>query len=271
MIPHHINLYIDFEPINRKSQKEKTMIPKERMNPNKTTRSAETSPLIYARVYFLLYLVHFGSFFNLGIVHQSLIVPGDAATTVNNIMASESLFRIGFVSDLIGQAVFILLALVLYKLLKPVNKNQAALMVILALVGIPIAMLNLLNQFAALLLLSGAEYLTVFEPDHLHARVMLFLDLQRHGVFIAQIFWSFWLFPLAYLVFKSGFLPRILGILLLIAGFGYLIDFVIFFLFPSFDVVISGFTWWGELILALWLLIKGVNVEKWEKLALDSA
>ena len=120
------------------------------MNSNrKTARSAETSPLVYARVYFFLYLVHFGSFFNLGVVHQSLIVPGDAATTANNIMASESLFRLGFVSDLVRQMVLVLLPLVLYKLLRPVDKDIAAAMLVFALVAAPVAMLSLLNQFAA--------------------------------------------------------------------------------------------------------------------------
>jgi hypothetical protein len=103
--------------------------------------------------------------------------------------------------------------------------------------------------------LSGADYLTVFEADQLQALVPLFLDLQRHGVFIAQIFWGLWLFPLGYLAFKSGFLPRILGVLLMIACFGYLIDFVTFFLFPNFGASISQFTFVGEPLLALWLLI----------------
>ena len=165
----------------------------------------------------------------------------------------------------------VLLPLVLYVLLKPVNKNIALLFVIFALVGVPIAMLNLLNQLAALLLLSGADYLTAFQADQWGALVMLFLDLYDNGIHIAQIFWGLWLFPFGYLVFKSGYLPRILGVLLIIAGFGYLIDFFTFFLFPNFDTTISLFTWWGELLLALWLLIKGVNVEQWKKRALESA
>ena len=144
-------------------------------------------------------------------------------------------------------------------------------MVVLVLVGVPIAMFNMLNQIAALLILSNADYLIVFPPEQLHAQVMLFLNLHEYGVFIAQIFWGLWLFPLGYLVFKSGYIPKILGILLIIAGFGYLIDVVIFFLFPTFDVTISQFTFIGELLLALWLLIKGVNVEEWEKIALESA
>jgi len=201
---------------------------------------------------------------------SSLIVLGDAATTVNNIMASESLFRLGIVNDLAAQTVGILLVLFLYKLLKPVSKTQASLMVIFALVGIPIVMLNLLNQFAALLLLSGADYLTVFAADQLQALVMLFLNLDEHGFMIAHIFWGLWLFPMGYLVFKSGYIPRILGVLLIIGGFGYLIDFVTFFFFPSFGPI-KMFTFIGELLLPLWLLIKGVNVEQWKKHTHESA
>jgi hypothetical protein len=237
------------------------MTTKEKMNPNKTARIAG-----------VLYLLHaVFAFFTLLYVPSIFIVPGDAATTANNIMASESLFRISFVSDLIQQIVFILLVLVLFKLLKPVDKNHTVLMVILALVGVPIAMLNTLNQFAALLLASGADYLTVFTADQLQALVMLFLELQKHGVFIAQIFWGLWLVPFGYLVFKSGYIPRILGVLLIIACFGYLIEFLTFFLFPNFDATIFQVMEFGEMLLPLWLLIKGVNVEQWKKRALESA
>jgi hypothetical protein len=238
---------------------EKTMTTKEEMNPKKTARIAGLMFLI------VFVLGVFGELF----VRQRLIVPGDAATTVNNIMASESLFRLSIVSDLIRQTVLVLLPLVLYKLLKSVNKNIAALMVILALVGVIIGFINKLNQIAALLLMSGADYLTAFGADQLYAQVMFFLDLHRYGEFI-PMFLSFWLIPLGYLVFKSGFFPRILGILLIIAGFGYLADSVIFYLFPNLDVTISLVTFIGEVIFMLWLLIMGVNVEEWEKRAHES-
>jgi hypothetical protein len=194
----------------------------------------------------------------------TIFVHGDATATVNNILASESLFRIGFVSNLMGQAVFILLVLALYRLLAPVNKNQAVLMTVFALVGIPIAMLSMVNQAAAMLLLSGADYLTAFELNQLHALVMLFLELQGHSINIAQIFWGLWLLPFGYLVFKSGFIPAILGILLVIGGFGYLIDFFIKILLPDYGLTISQFTFVGELLFPLWLLIRGVNVERWK-------
>ena len=236
-----------------------------------TDRTPETSPIVYARAAGVLYII-IGIAGGFGILYiPSLVVSGDAAATVSNIMASESLFRLSFVSGLIAQTAFIFLVLVLYKLLKPVNKNHALIMVVLALVSIPITMLNQLNQLAVLILLSGADYLAVYPTDQLHALVLLFLDLSELGVNIAQIFWGLWLFPLGYLVFKSGFLPRILGVLLMIGCFGYLIDSFAFFLLPDFDATISQFTFIGEVLLPLWLLIKGVNVEQWGKRALESA
>ena len=145
-------------------------------------------------------------------IRPGMIVPGDAAATVKNIAASESLFRLSLVSDLIRQMLLMILPLMLYKLLKPVNKTIASLMVIFYLVCVPISMLNELNHFAALLLSSGADYLSAFEADQLNALVMFFLDLRKYGTSISQVF-SLWVFLLGYLVFKSRFLPRILGIL----------------------------------------------------------
>jgi len=210
----------------------------------------------------------------LGMFGMSPFDPGDAATKASKIMASESLFRLGIVSTLMTQIVNLLLVLVLYKLLKPVNKNHASLMVIFLLLGVPIAMLNELNRFTALLLLSGADYLTVFTADQLQALAPLFLDLHEHGLTIAGIFWGLWLLPMGYLVFKSDYIPRILGVLLMIGCFGYLVDSATFFLLPDFYATIrqvTQFTWVGELLLPLWLLIKGVNVEQWQRRALESA
>ena len=233
-----------------------------------TTRTAETSPNIYARVAGCLYLivVPLGIF---SLVTSGLVEPGDAATTAKNIMGSELLFRLGIVSDLLAPIVLILVVLALYRLLKPVNKNMAWLMVIFLLVGASIAMLNQLSQFAALHLLSGADYLKVFTTEQLQALALLFLRLHGRGSNIAFIFWGLWLFPLGYLVFKSGFLPRILGVVLMIACFGYVIDS--FAIFLGSRVGIGMFAALGEILFILWLLIKGVNVEQWEKRALESA
>jgi hypothetical protein len=239
------------------------------MNTNKKTT---TSPLIYARVAGFLYLLLlplgiFGTLY----IPSILIVPGDAATTAKNIIASESLFRLGIVIALLVQIINIFVVLALYQLLKPVSQNMALLMVLFLLLGVPIAMLNELNHFAVLLVLSGADYLRVFTTDQLRALVPLFLNLHEQGINIAGIFWGLWLFPMGYLVFKSGFLPKILGVLLMIGCFGYLIDSFAAFLFPNYHVQIAMFTFWGEVLFPLWLLIKGLNVERWEKPALASA
>ena len=235
------------------------MATKENMNPNRTARIAG---VLYVIPWFLSIFAF--------MLRQNLIVSGDDAATAENIMASESLFRLSIVSDLIVQVVFIVLVLFLYRLLKPVNRNVAVLMVILFLVSVPIAMLNELNHAAVLLLLSSADSLTMFTANQLQTLVPLFLDLHEIGIMIAYIFWGLWLFPLGYLVFKSGFLPRILGILLMISCFGYLVDFFAFFLFPDAGVAINMYTSWAELLLCLWLLIKGVDVDQWEKRALES-
>jgi hypothetical protein len=205
-------------------------------------------------------------FFGIIYVPSVLLVPGDAATTSRNIMASEWLFRSGTVSHLIGQIIFIFLVLALYRLLKPVNKDHAVLMVVLVLLGIPIAFLNEVNHLAALRLLSSADD-GAFTSTQLHAQAMLFLDMRRSGIFVTQVFWGLWLVPLGFLVFRSGFLPKLLGTLLVIAGAGYLIDSGTQLLFPGV-ATIGQFTFIGELLFPLWLLIKGVNVERWQQVTL---
>jgi len=208
----------------------------------------------------------------LGIIYiPTLIVSGDPVATVNHIMAHELLFRLSMVSALLVQIVQIIVALLLYKILKPVNKDRAVLMVIFILVAVPIAMLNEVNNFAALLLAGGAGSLPGFSADQIQALVPMFLEFHKYGINIASIFWGLWLFPMGYLVFKSGYLPKFLGVLLIVIGLGYLIDFVTFSLFPNFHFMVGTFTGFLEILLPLWLLIKGVNVERWEKRALGSA
>ena len=204
-------------------------------------------------------------------IRPGMLVPGDAAATVKNIAASEALFRLSLLSDLLRQVLLMLLPLVLYNLLKPVNKTIATLMVISALIGVSISMLNEINHFAVLLLSSNADYLIAFKADQLNAQVMFFLELRKYGTYIPQLL-SLWVLLLGYLVFKSGFLPRILGILLMLGGLCYTASAAIFFLFPSFDATLFGlFAFVGESLFYLWLLIKGVNVEEWKNRALPSA
>jgi hypothetical protein len=196
---------------------------------------------------------------------DSFIVLGDAAATANNIMASEWLFRLSFVGDLLSAVFFLLAAWALYVLLKSVNKDLALLFLLLNLGGVAVYSINLLNQFAALLLLSGADYLNVFQADQLQALAMYFLNLRQNGYWISQIFFGAWLFPLGYLVFKSGFLPKILGIVLMVHCFTWLSTFFQSFLFPGFDAITYvsyslGFI--SEFGLTLWLLIMGAKDQK---------
>jgi len=228
-----------------------------------TNRIADISQRKAARVAGFLYLCVWVFALIPGFIRSSLVVPGDAATTANNIMASEMLFRIGFVIDLIHQACLLLLAWVLYVLFKPVNKNLALLFVLCISVSAAIQCINLLNYSAALHVLSVSDYMTVFETDQLHALAMFYLDLNMPGILIAQIFFGGWLLPLGYLVFKSGYLPRILGVLLMIGSCGYLIDVFISFLFPSYRAIsIPGLAvaTIAEFSLPMGLLLKGAKI-----------
>jgi hypothetical protein len=241
------------------------MTTKEKMNSNK--KISRIAGLLY------LMVIVFGAFAEVG-VRSSLIVSGDAAATAAKIMASGSLFRIGFMSDLIMMTCYFLLAYTLYVLLKPANNNLSLLFVLFTLASVAIMSLNMLNQFAALLLLSGADYLTVFSVDQLQALAMLFINLHKYGYFIAQIFFGLWLLPLGYVGFKSGYFPKVLGILVMLACFGHLIQYFQVFLFPNYEVITYpglAIATIGELSLCFWLLIKGVNVPQMEARALASA
>jgi hypothetical protein len=228
-------------------------------------RIADMSQRQAARVAGLLYvgLIVFGvSAQFLG--RQGIIVPGDAAATANNIMANELLFRLALVSDFIAFGLFLLLPLAFYVLFKPVNKNLAWLVLIFVVVSIPISFVNFILHSAPLILLSGADYLTVFETDQLYAMVMFYLDLYTVGVMIATIFHGLWLIPLGYLVYKSGYFPRIFGVLEILAGFGFLIEVFAFFLLPPSLVVITYpaivLEILGEFGFTAWLLLKGANI-----------
>ena len=208
----------------------------------------------------------------LGIIYiPSLIGSGDPTATVDHILAHEFLFRLSMVSALLVQVIQIFVALLLYKILKPVNKDQAVLMVIFILIAVPIAMLDEVNNFAALLLAGGAGSLPGFTAGQIQALVPMFLEFHKYGINIASIFWGLWLLPMGVLVFKSGYLPKFLGVVLIVIGMGYLMDFVTFSLFPNFHFMVGTYTGFLEILLPLWLLIKGVNVEQLEKRALRPA
>jgi hypothetical protein len=198
------------------------------------------------------------SHFGFRIIFQRLTRP-----IANKIFASERLFRVGIVSELTCAAEFVFLLWVLYRLLGPVNKTHASLMVILGLLQIPIMFVNALNEIAALALLRGADFLAVFDQPQRQALAMQFLNLHGEGFVVAGIFWGLWLFPFGILVFKSGFLPRILGVLLIAACFGYLADSLTSLLLPSYEDVVGRIAniplTLGEPAIILWLLIRGAK------------
>src|SRR5437763_4039194 len=196
-----------------------------------------------ARVAGVLYLLaSIPAPFCLIYVPSKLIVPGDATATADHVRASGTLLRFGIASELISSIVFIFVVLALYRLLKGVNKNHALAMAILLLVSIPISLLNVLNDIAALILVSGADFLSGFEKGQLDALVYLFLRLHGQGFVVVEIFWGLWLFPFGVLVIRSGFIPRFLGVLLFIAGFGYLASSFASLLLPWYRHLVDQFT-----------------------------
>ena len=217
-----------------------------------------------ARTAGFLYLMN-ALFATLGVfATMDLIIPGDAVATANNIIANEFIYLFAFLSNVGMLFTGVFLPLALYIVFKPVDQKNAILFVILMLVTVPIMCFNLVNQFAALLVLSNTDYSSLFTTNQLNGLVMLFLDLEEVGYTIAKIFWGLWLLPLGYLAYKSDYMPRILGILLIVSCFTYLIDFSIFFVFPSvyeaIAMLINIPTMLFELAFAFWLSIKGVKI-----------
>ena len=217
---------------------------------------------------FMYFMVAVTGAFSMIFVPSSLIVRGDVTVTVQNIMANKFLFRMGIVSGLACQVAFVFLVLELYKLLREVDKKKASLMVALVIASVPIACLNMLNQFAVLVILKG-DYMNAFTLDQRNAMVMLFLDFYTYGILIAEIFWGLWLLPFGLLVIKSDFIPKILGIFLIIGCCCYLLEFLMHALLPDYAKTVSQVIAIpmaiSELAIVLWLLIKGVREPKLAK------
>jgi hypothetical protein len=233
-------------------------------------QTAKISPQLYARSCGVLYLYIFvaGSFAEL-FVRAKLIVSSDAAATAANIMSHESLFRLGFSGELLHLACDVAAAMLLYALLRPVDQNIALLAAFMRLACDLILATASLSHFAALHLLRGPDYLKTFQPDQLHSLALLAMKLHGDGYAISLMFFGFACFSLGYLIFKSGYLPRTIGALLAVAGACYLINSFAHFLYPAagaalFNAGILLPCFVAELSLTLWLLVKGVNVAKWE-------
>jgi hypothetical protein len=204
-------------------------------------------------------------------VPGKLIVSGNATATAENLRASGSLLRLGIASELFHQAVGIFLVLALYRLFKEVDEYLAKQLVILgALVSVPIMFVNVLNEIAALILVSGVDFLSVFQKPQLDALAYLFIRLHSQGITVASIFWGLWLFPFGLLVIRSGFIPRVLGYLLMIAGTAYLVTAFIVLILPQYAPIVRPVALpleSAELPIILWLAIWGARVPRVEAVA----
>ena len=224
------------------------------MNPVK--KSARIAGAIYLSMIFV-------APFSMLYVPGKLIVRGNAAATAENILNHETMFRLSIFGDLIGQVIFICLGVAFYRLLRDVNKTWATLMLSFVLVSAAVCFLNVINDIAALILFRGGDFLAVFEKPQRDALAMLFLRLYNYGQFIAEIFWGLWLFPLGLLIYRSGFIPRLIGGWLMINCFGWvLLSFTALFFLESYNGLFGYLqpVLFGEMALMLYLLVRGAKV-----------
>jgi hypothetical protein len=194
-----------------------------------------------------------------------LFVSGNAAATVQNIASHEALFRFGIFSDLVTAILDIFVVLALYRLLGGVDRTLGALMVVFGLCDVPIYFVNTLNDVGALLFARGADFLAVFGEPQREAIAMLFLSLHRYGIVVNEVFWGLWLLPFGILVYKSGFLPRFLGVWLILNCFAYLAQSVTGVLFPQYLETVWNIAFpvqFGELAIMFWLLVMGAKPKK---------
>lgn len=213
---------------------------------------------------FIYLVVIITGFYSLMYVPSQLIAWEDPGLTFRHISSSVSLFRSGIASSMLCYIAFALLPLVLYQLLKGTHKNAARLMVIFAIISVPISFMNLQSKFSVLTFVEGADYLKVFDAKQLQAQVMLLLSNYNKGILIVQVFWGLWLFPFGYLVYRSGFLPKILGVFLMLGCLGYIMNVLGRTMISDFsEYAISGYITLpasiGEIGMCLWLLIAGVK------------
>ena len=261
--------------------------------PKMTTRTVETLPQVSARIAgvlteqmnsinklaraagFLYLITIIAGGFAEAFVREGLTVSGDAVATAYNILASEQMYRFGFVADLVCLICGTFLSLIFYVLFKPVNKNLSLLALVFGSVAGAVMAVNLLNQLAPLLLLHNTSYLKAFNIEQLQTLSLFFLNLQSQGYNISLLLFAFYFPIIGYLIYVSNFLPRILGVIYAMAGLAYLINSLAWFLLPPLAahlfpyVLLPAFI--GEVSMSLWLIVKGVNVEKWNEKALLAA
>jgi hypothetical protein len=221
--------------------------------------SVEATARRTGALYFLFMLVGLVDMFGFA----GFVVPGDATATAGRIVAAGLTYRLGILTDLVTLVLFIFLVVSLYGLLKDIDQWHAMLMVALVSVGVTVGLANLFNKIAPLVLLGGADYRSIFTKPQLDALALGFSGLNDHGNIVAAVFWGLWLFPFGILVIKSGYFPRILGILLLVAGVGNLTSGVTSIVLPALSHAVTRVAMplaFGEFPIIFWLLIKGAKV-----------
>lgn len=230
------------------------------INPNAV---AKTAGLLY------LSLIPLGVF---GILYIDIFikVPGDITATLKNILSNEFLVRSSVFTAFVVQIVNIFVALTLHTLLKPASKIAANLMVIFILVAMPVAFVSQLFNVVILMIANGGEFFSALTTEQTESLVAFLFEMHKAGISIAQIFWGLWLFPMGYAVYKSNYIPKIIGVALMIGCFGYLIDSINYFVFPNVNITLAEYLFFGEIMLPIWLLVKGVKVDVWHKRASQS-
>jgi Domain of unknown function (DUF4386) len=235
-----------------------------------TDRTVEASPRPKARITGVLYLLYFLTAVLGVFLIKGLVVSGDAAATANNVLAHERLFRLSVAVGLIGTALYIAVTVLFYRLFKPVNTTVSLLAAFFSLVGCAIQAFGSLFQIAPLVVLEGSPYLSAFKVEQLQAVALMFIKLNVQAAYIYLVFFGLFNLLIGYLIFKSIFLPRILGVLMALSGLGWLM-----FLSPSVAnylltyIEVVGVI--AEASLMLWLLVKGVKVERWKEQASSPA
>lgn len=231
-------------------------------------RLQEASPRFKARVAGVFYLLNGGTGFAFS-VRSRLVADADPAATAANILAHERLFRIALAADIVGVAAYVVVTALFYELLKPVNRSISLVAAFLSLAGCAIQVFACVFDLASLSVLTGSQHLSAFNVEQLQAAVQLLLRLHDQGFSIAIIFFGFYCILIGYLIFRSTFLPRIIGVLMSLAGLAYVTNTLATFLSLPLPMhlahvvpVLGGL---GELSLMLWLLVMGVNPRRWQE------
>ncbi len=198
------------------------------------------------------------------LVTNMVVVAGDTAATVDRIISMGFVFRLGFVVLLARLVFLVLLILALDRLFGRVDRGVAAAMVAFGLVSVAVSMVALVFEFGAPLLLTSNDYSARFTPDQWQAQVQFFIEMQEQADRAAQVL-AVWVLLLGVLIYRSGYVPKPLGILMMAAGVGYVVDFLIFVLVPQVDWQIAGLAFLAEVAFPIWLLVKGIDIAGWER------